>query len=179
MTSVMRAQSRPGKTVLVSPRLSCTCSGAPVRATLGSVPRRTLLVVSFLTVCIVWGSTYFAIRISLEGYPPFMVGAARFLAAGAVLLAIGRWRGEALPSAREWLSCVVTGVLFFVIGNGLLNVAERSVSSGIASVLVATMPLWATVFGRFFGVRVTARELAGVLLGVGGVAILNVGGDLR
>jgi drug/metabolite transporter (DMT)-like permease len=165
--------------VLVSVHSSYACSGAPVGATVALVPRRTWLVVSFLTVCVVWGSTYYAIRVSIECYPPFLVGALRFLAAGVVLAVIGRWRGERYPTPRECLSLAVTGILFFVIGNGLLNVAEQSVSSGIASVLVATMPLWATVFGRFFGMRVTLREAAGVLLGLAGVAVLNVGGDLR
>jgi len=73
----------------------------------------------------------------------------------------------------------LTGVLFFVIGNGLVNVAERSVTSGLASVLVSTMPLWVTVFGRVLGARTTLREMGGVLLGLVGVVILNLGGDLR
>jgi drug/metabolite transporter (DMT)-like permease len=141
--------------------------------------RRTWLIIAFAIVSIVWGSTYLGIRVALESYPPFLLGAVRFVLAGAVLLVVARVRGEAMPSRREWVSAAVTGGLFFVIGNGLVNVAEATVSSGLASVLVATMPLWMTVFGRMFGATASPREIAGVLLGLSGVVILNLGGDLR
>jgi drug/metabolite transporter (DMT)-like permease len=142
-------------------------------------PRRSWLIVAFAVVSIVWGSTYLGIRVALESYPPFFLGAARFVVAGAVLVAVARARGEAMPSRSQWGSAALTGVLFFVVGNGLVNVAERSVSSGLASVLVATMPLWMTVFGRLFGASTSPREIAGVLLGLSGVVVLNLGGDLR
>jgi drug/metabolite transporter (DMT)-like permease len=142
-------------------------------------PRRALLIASYAAVCIVWGSTYYAIRIALEGFPPFLIGAMRFLAAGTVLLVVARARGEALPRAREWAGALVTGTLFFALGNGLVNLAEQSVSSGLASVLVATMPLWATAWARLFGERPSAGEVLGVGLGLVGVAILELGGELR
>ncbi len=142
-------------------------------------PRRVLLIAAYAAVCVIWGSTYYGIRVALEGFPPFLIGAMRFLAAGAVLLAIARVRGEALPRAREWGAALVTGTLFFALGNGLVNLAEQSVSSGLASVLVATMPLWATAWARVFGDRPTAGEVLGVGLGLVGVAILELGGDLR
>ena len=75
-------------------------------------------------------------------------------------------------------AAALTGVLLVVVGNGLVNVAEQSVSSGLASVLVASMPLWATLFARMFGQRPSRGETAGVVLGLVGVAVL-VGGDLR
>lgn len=142
-------------------------------------PRRALLVLSYAVVCVVWGSTYLGIHWALGGFPPFFLGAIRFLLAGAVLLTVARVRGEAPPAARQWGAAAITGVLFFVIGNGLVNVAERSVSSGLASVLVATMPLWATVFAHLFGEPASRREVAGVVLGLAGVAILELGGELR
>ena len=143
------------------------------------MPRRSLLIASFAVVCVVWGSTYLGIRIALESFPPFLLGAVRFIAAGGILLVFARARGVAMPTAREWGSSLLTGTLFFLVGNGLVNVAERSVSSGLASVLVATMPLWATVFGRLFGTPASRREIAGVSLGLAGVVVLNLGGDLR
>lgn len=167
------------QTVLVSARANCTCSGGDPCVTLSPVPRRSLLIAAFAIVSVVWGSTYLGIRVALESYPPFFLGAARFVVAGLVLIAVGRARGEPMPSRREWGSATVTGVLFFVVGNGLVNVAERSVSSGLVSVLVATMPLWMTAFGRLFGATASPREIAGVLLGLVGVVILNLGGDLR
>ncbi len=140
---------------------------------------RPLLALAFAVVCIVWGSTYLAIRVALGSYPPFFLGALRFVGAGAVLFAVARVRGERLPDARQTGGAALTGILFFVIGNGLVNVAERSVSSGLVSVLVATMPLWAAVFGRVFGARSSPREIGGVMLGLVGVVILNLGGDLK
>jgi drug/metabolite transporter (DMT)-like permease len=140
---------------------------------------KRLAYIAFAVLCIVWGSTYFGIRIALQGFPPFFLGAARFLVAGAALYAFARWRGERSPRLREWGAALLTGALFFVVGNGLVNVAEQSVSSGLASVLVATMPLWVTVFGRILGARVSRGELAGVVLGLVGVVVLNLGGELR
>jgi drug/metabolite transporter (DMT)-like permease len=140
---------------------------------------KRLAYIAFAVLCIVWGSTYFGIRLALQGFPPFFLGAARFLVAGAVLYAIARWRGERPPRRQEWGAALLTGTLFFVVGNGLVNVAEQSVSSGLASVLVATMPLWVTVFGRILGARVSKGELAGVVLGLVGVVVLNLGGELR
>jgi drug/metabolite transporter (DMT)-like permease len=141
--------------------------------------RRPLLLLSFAAVFILWGSTYLVIRVALDSYPPFFLGFLRFVIAGTVLFGIARLRGEPLPTRRELGGAALTGPLFFVIGNGLVNVAERSVSSGLVAVLVATMPLWMTVFGRVFGARSTAREMAGVLLGLVGVVVLNLGDDLR
>ncbi len=143
------------------------------------LPRRALLIASFVTVCLVWGSTYYGIRVALEGFPPFLIGAIRFLGAGGVLLLVARARGEALPSRREWGAALVSGTLFFALGNGLVNLAEQSVSSGLASVLVATMPLWATVWARLFGDRASVGEVLGVALGLVGVCILELGGELR
>lgn len=161
--------------------LFCTrssCHGVPIVSPITGT-RQRLVIAAFAVVCVVWGSTYYGIRVAVSGYPPFTLGAARFLLAGSVLLAVARLRGEALPRPREWASALLTGSLFFVVGNGLVNVAEQSVSSGLASVLVATMPLWVTLFGRLFGVRVSGAELAGVVLGLLGVMVLNLGGDLR
>lgn len=142
-------------------------------------PRRPLLIASFVAVCVVWGSTYLGIRVALEGFPPFMLAGLRFLLAGAVLYALARSRGEPAPKRAQWGSAMVTGTLLFVVGNGLVNFAEQSVSSGLASVLVSTTPLWATLFGRFLGAPVSGREAAGVLLGLAGVVVLELGGDLR
>jgi drug/metabolite transporter (DMT)-like permease len=141
--------------------------------------RPVVLVLAFVAVSVLWGSTYFGIRIALETMPPFFLGALRFLLAGGVLLAFGRLRGEPMPRATEWRAAAVTGVLFFVAGNGLVNVAETSVSSGLASVLVATMPLWATLFSRLAGERVSRGEAVGIACGLVGVVVMNLGGELR
>jgi drug/metabolite transporter (DMT)-like permease len=142
-------------------------------------PGRLQLVGAYLAVCLIWGSTYFAIRVALESYPPFFIGAVRFLFAGGVLYASARARGESVPRPKEWGSALAVGALFFLLGNGLITAAERSVSSGLASVVVATVPLWTTVFARILGQRVSPGEVGGVVLGMVGVAVLNANGELR
>src|SRR5262249_53899645 len=123
-------------------RLSITflhlfCTGRRTHAP-GAMKRiPPLLALAFAVVCVVWGSTYFAIRVALEAFPPFLIGAIRFLVAGAVLLAVARARGERLPDRGQWKWAAITAALFFVVGNGFVNVAEKSVSSGLASVVVA------------------------------------------
>jgi drug/metabolite transporter (DMT)-like permease len=140
---------------------------------------RTLAVLAFLAVSLIWGSTYLGIRVALEGFPPFVIGAIRFVVAGALLYGFLRARGVPAPTATQWGASALTGCLFFVLGNGLVNVAEQRVSSGLASVLVATMPLWATVFERFGGGRTQPREWIGIGIGLSGVVILNLGGEMR
>jgi drug/metabolite transporter (DMT)-like permease len=140
---------------------------------------RAHLVIAYLAVSLIWGSTYLAIRIALGVFPPFFIGAARFLIAGGALYGFLRVRGVAAPTRTQWLSATATGALYFLAGNGFVNLAEKSVASGLVSVLVATMPLWATVLSRFAGERASAGEWAGIALGLGGVAIMNFGADLR
>ncbi len=142
-------------------------------------PRPSLAVAAFLAVSLIWGSTYLGLRVALESFPPFAIGALRFLAAGAVLFAVALLRGEAAPRAREWRSAALTGIMFFVVGNGLVGVAERSVASGLVSVLVATMPLWALLVSRLGGERASSQELGGVVLGLAGIVVMNLGGELR
>lgn len=142
-------------------------------------PSRGLLIASYLALCSLWGSTYLAIAIALEGFPPFLLGGARFFASGVLLIGFARLRGEAWPTRAHWLGMAVAGLFFFVIGNGLIGMAERSVSSGVAAVLVATMPLWITVIGRLVGEPVSRLEIAGVVLGLVGVGVMNLGSELR
>jgi drug/metabolite transporter (DMT)-like permease len=140
---------------------------------------RTLVVLAFIAVCVVWGSTYLAIRVSLEGFPPFLGGAFRFLLAGSFLFVVLRARGERAPTAIEWRGAAITGALFFVFSNGFVILAEQSVPSGLVSVMVAEMTLWATLFERFTGTRVGKLEWMGIALGLAGVVVLNLGGELR
>src|SRR5262245_15801271 len=152
---------------------------APSSSLLTSTSRvRLLVVLSLVAVSVIWGSTYFAIKVALPVYPPFTMGAIRFLVAGGALFALLRLRGEPGLTLRQWAAAAFTGVLFFVVANGFIAVAERSVSSGVAAIVVATMPLWAALFGRFFGARVSKLEALGLLVGFAGVVVLNGGGEL-
>ncbi|HYX92611.1 MAG TPA: drug/metabolite exporter YedA [Myxococcaceae bacterium] len=140
---------------------------------------RVPVLLALVAVYVVWGSTYVGIRIALEGYPPFVMGAIRFLLAGAGMYGWLRARGVPAPSRREWGGSAVVGFLLLIVGNGGVAVAEQWVASGLAAVMVASMPLWAALFAGFFGRWPRAVEWAGLAVGGAGVVMLNLDGDLR
>ena len=143
-----------------------------------AAPRLTVFA-ALAAVYLVWGSTYFAIRIALGGFPPFALAAIRFLIAGGGLYAFLRLRGAPAPTRIQWRNAAFTGVLLLGFGNGLVCYAEQSVASGIAAVAVASVTLFAAVFSAFYGDWPRRSEWLGVLIGLAGVLILNFGGDLR
>jgi drug/metabolite transporter (DMT)-like permease len=140
-------------------------------------------------VYVVWGSTYLAIRVGVGHLPPLLLAGTRYVIAGALLYPIasrasgggrdaGSAGGRARPDARAWLAGAVVGVLLLFGGNGGVSVAETTLPSGVAAVLVATVPLWMIVFAwPVEHERVTAGSATGLAVGLGGVAIL-VGGGL-
>lgn len=136
-----------------------------------------VVILSLAVLYIVWGSTYYAMRVALVDLPPFTMGGIRFCVAGAALLVVLRARGVALPSRREWAAASVVGTLLLVLGNGLVGVAEHAgVGSGVAATVIATMPLWAVLFGAAFGQRPSWGELLGLVVGFSGVLVLRSGG---
>jgi len=139
---------------------------------------RILVPLALLSVYLVWGSTYLAIRVALEGYPPFLMAAARFLVAGAALYAFLRVRGMPSPTRAQWLNAAVTGTLLLGLGNGLVCYAEQSVASGLAAVAVASMPLFAAVFGGLYEQWPARMEWLGLGIGFAGVVLLNLGGSM-
>ncbi|HKE17665.1 MAG TPA: drug/metabolite exporter YedA [Kofleriaceae bacterium] len=148
----------------------------------GAVPspvglRRALIPLA--AVYIIWGSTYLGIRIALEGFPPLALCGIRFAIAGGAILLFLAARGAALPDRRQWLSALPIGALLFVGGNGFVALAEVHIGSGVAAVVVATMPLWMGLFAALAGERPRAREWVGIGLGFAAVAVLSSGGDLR
>ena len=140
--------------------------------------RRLGVALALLSVYLIWGSTYLAIRIGLQGFPPFLMAGSRFVCAGLLLFAWLRWRGAALPTARQWRNCTIMGVLMLGMGNGLVTVAQQSVSSGMAAIAVSSMPVWAALFGVAYGRRYAGIEWLGVLVGFVGVVVLNGSGEL-
>ena len=139
---------------------------------------RLLIPLSLFALYIIWGSTYLAIRYALESYPPFLLAGVRFLIAGVLLFGFLRLRGVAAPSRRQWRNAAITGVLLLGFGNGMVCFAEQRVSSGIAAVAVASMPLFAAVFSSLYGERPTPREGLGLAIGFIGVVVLNLGSGL-
>ena len=130
-------------------------------------------------VYVIWGSTYLAIRFALEGgFPPFLLGGIRFLVAGTLMYGLLRARGMAAPTLPQWRNAAVMGVLLLMMGNGMVNLAEKSVSSGMAAVAVASAPLWMGIFAAMRGERPTGLEWTGLGIGFVGVLWLNAGSSL-
>jgi len=133
---------------------------------------RARLVLGFATIYSVWGSTYLAIRFGLESIPPFFMGGVRFLIAGTLVYAWARLRGAATPTPREWKSSAIVGVLLLFIGNGAVSWSEQRVSSGMTSLLVATVPLWLVLCEWAQGQQPAITKLIGVAIGLVGVGLL-------
>ena len=137
------------------------------------------LIGALFSLYIIWGSTYFVIRIGVESWPPLMMAGIRFLSAGILLLAFLMLRGHKLPPLRPMLNAALIGLLLLAVGNGFVTIAEhQNVPSGIAAVVVATVPLFTLCFSRLFGIRTRKLEWLGIGIGLAGIVLLNSGGNL-
>lgn len=140
-----------------------------------------------LTLYFVWGSTYIGIRLGVETIPPFLMAAIRFLIAGSILLgweaiAVRRILNDPtiepadrprLPNRREWRDSAIVGGALLLGGMGMVALGEKTVPAGIAAILIALLPVWVAVLGRiFFGERLPAAVVAGIVIGFAGVIIL-------
>lgn len=153
-------------------------SGMPLMSS-RAMPRLDLrLVLALGAVWILWGSTYLAMRIAVAGLPAFGMAGTRFVLAGGALLVITRLRRETLPSSRTWLVAIPVGALLFLVGNGLVVVAEKTLPSSVAAIVCATTPLIASALVAFRGERPRRVEVVGMVLGVAGVALLGIGSPL-
>jgi len=141
---------------------------------------RTLLYLAYAAVYLIWGSTFFAIRIGIESLPPLLLPALRHLSIGLIFYPIFRYLSEDKPTLLQWRTAIVTGCLLLSIGNGTVSWAEKIVPSGIAALLVATVSLWMVLIDwlRPGGSRPVARVLAGLVLGFAGLALLAGPKDL-
>ena len=137
---------------------------------------RALILAALFSLYVIWGSTYYAMRVALGTLPPYSMCAVRFAIAGSVLFAVLRARGARSPALREWFAAGAVGTLLLVMGNGFIVLGERTVDSGTAATVVATMPLWMAALGWFWGERPKPRELVGLGFGFAGIVVLN-GGD--
>jgi drug/metabolite transporter (DMT)-like permease len=131
---------------------------------------------ALVTVWIVWGSTYLAIRVAVRTIPPLMMGSVRFLLAGGILYLFAVRRGDRAddrPTATHWRSAFIIGTALLLGGNGLVSFAEQRVPSGVAALLVATVPLWLAIGDRLrYGSRLSWQTVLGLAIGFGGVILL-------
>ncbi len=135
---------------------------------------KTKVWIALLALYIVWGSTYLAIRFSVETIPPFLHAALRFLISGAILYIWRRTAGDPAPTAGNWRSTAIVGTALLLGGNGLVGWAEKTVPSGIAALMIATSPFWLTLFEalRSGGTKPTWQAILGLIIGFGGVFLL-------
>lgn len=129
---------------------------------------------AWIAVCIFWGTTYLAIRIALESIPPLLMTSSRWMAAGALILAALKIRGERIPPSSAWPQLTLLGVLFMGFGNGGVVWAEQFIPSGLAAVLVAAIPFWMVAVERFMSnpEPIGSRRLIGLCVGFGGIVLL-------
>jgi drug/metabolite transporter (DMT)-like permease len=139
---------------------------------------RGRIVASMLALYFIWGSTFLAIRFALPGFPPLMMSGLRFVCAGGIFYLVLRLRGAQRPSRVQWFAALRVGVLL-VCGNALVVVAEQWVSSGVAAVAIASVPLWSVLFAGLWGRWPAKGEWVGLAVGLAGVALLQSGGELR
>ena len=136
-------------------------------------PSRAAIAAALIAVYFFWGSTYLGIRYALDTLPPFLMTSARFLFAGAVLLAFARWRRVARAGWRQLAAAAGAGTLMLVTGNGAVVWAEQTVPSGLVALTSATSPIWMVVANRvFFGNRITWPAALGMGIGLAGMFVL-------
>src|SRR5438093_3847611 len=132
------------------------------------------ILLAFAIIYFVWGSTFLAIRVGVREVPPFLLAAMRFFAAGLILYVWMRLKASPSPSLREWAGASFLGTLIFVVDYGCLFWAEQRVPSGIAAVILATIPVFITLSEITFlrTQRLTLRLATALLVGICGVAVL-------
>jgi len=138
------------------------------------VKMKTKIWIALLALYIVWGSTYLAIRFTVETIPPFLSAGIRFFFSGAILFVWRRAAGDTLPTARQWRSSAIVGIFLLLGGNGLVSFAEQYVPSGITALILGSMPLWMVSIEavRPGGVRPNWLTIFGLLIGFGGIFLL-------
>jgi drug/metabolite transporter (DMT)-like permease len=142
--------------------------------TAATARQRRLAYLSWITVCLVWGTTYLGIRICLETIPPMLMGGFRWLSAGALLAGYVLASGQSLPGPERWGGIALLGFLMLALGNGGVVIAEQWVSSGLAAVIVASNPFWMSAVEAVIpgGERLGPKIILGLIVGFTGIVVL-------
>lgn len=130
--------------------------------------------IAWVAICIIWGTTYLAIKVALTTVPPLLVGGLRYVFAAVIMLTALRLQGRRLPDRSTWLTQGVLGFLMIALGNGGVVTGETYLSSGLTAVLVATSPFWMVMIDALFpdGAPLKARQLTGMTIGLAGIVML-------
>ncbi len=141
---------------------------------------RGRVLLALLSVYLIWGSTYLAMRMAIAGMSPLFMAAVRYVIAGGLIYAFLLWRGHAQPTPRQWRNAGLVGIFLLLGGNGSVGLAmERGVNSALSATVVAITPLCAAIFARFWGHKPSPREWAGLGLGLLGMLLLKQGQGLE
>src|SRR5688572_31842290 len=137
-------------------------------------PYRFKLILAFFLIYFIWGSTYLAIRFAIETMPPFLMAGVRFFAAGVLMYGFMRIKGAANPDRWQWLHLSVIGTFLFLGGNGFVVWAEQYINSGLAALLVSTLPLWLILLDWLWakGPAPSRMAMVGISLGIAGTVLL-------
>lgn len=151
----------------------------PIMQTLfSSDAARWRLVTALAIVYVVWGTTYYALGVAMRSLPPVLMNGARFLVAGALMVGLAQWRGQAWPTARQWAGCALIGGLMAFAAMALVVLAQhQGIGSGLMATVVTTMPMWLALWTRLGGERVAATSWLGLALGAVGAGLLALEGD--
>jgi drug/metabolite transporter (DMT)-like permease len=163
-----------------------TNKGASAAVVHGTAKRDPiLLILAFAAVYLIWGSTYLAIAVGIESFPTLLLPATRHLIAGLILYPVLRWKTGIRPTPGQWRTAIITGLLLLLVGNGGVCLAERTVPSGVAALLVALVSFWMVLLDwlRPAGLYPAPRVVASLVLGFGGLVLLvgpaHLGGSER
>lgn len=141
---------------------------------------RGRVLLALLSVYLIWGSTYLAMRWAIEGMAPLFMAAVRYVLAGGIIYAFLRWRGHANPTPLQWRNAGIVGAFLLLGGNGSVGIAmAHGVNSALSATVVAITPLCAALFARFWGHKPSPREWLGLGLGLVGVILLKQGQELE
>ncbi len=140
-------------------------------------PSKFMIIAAFTALYIIWGSTYLSISIAIKSIPPFFMVAARYLMAGVLLCAWCMFKGEKFPTSKNFVTIGIGGFLMLFMGNGAVTLAEQYLPSGLAAIIVATVPLWFIILDKrnwnhYFSNKII---IVGILLGFAGVLMLFSG----
>ena len=140
-----------------------------------TIPNPLLVLAALMTVYLIWGSTYLGIRFAIQSIPPFFMAGTRYLAAGGAMFVFALFRGARLPSLVEWRDALIVGGCLLLVGNGGVTFAEQYVPSGTAALLVATVPIFLTIFAWVGRLAPRPSGMVGLalLLGLTGVFVLS------
>jgi len=140
---------------------------------------KSRILLALLSLYFIWGSTYLAIRLALEGFPPFMMAGIRFILTGGGIYFFLRMKDTPIPGRNEWIGGSLVGGLLLLGGNGGVVYAEQWVSSGLAALGVASVPLWTVLFSGIWKRWPNRLEWAGIAIGFAGVGFLNLESQMR